>query len=40
MVRQNPVNKGVITKIFFPKGLWVKSEAPAVTGAFCLTLYI
>ena len=37
MVRQNPANKGVTAKIFFPKGLWVKCEAPALAGAFFST---
>jgi hypothetical protein len=34
MVRQNSASKGVIAKIFFPKGLWVKCETPALAGAF------
>jgi hypothetical protein len=34
MVGQNPANKGAIAKIFFPKGLWVKCETPAVARAF------
>jgi hypothetical protein len=34
MVRQNPASKGVIAKILFPKGLWVKCETPAVAGVF------
>ena len=40
MVRQNPASKGVIAKIVFLNGLWVKCETPAVAGAFSLTLYI
>ena len=39
MVCQNHASKGVIAKIVFLKGL-VKGEAPAVAGAFFLTLYI
>jgi hypothetical protein len=34
MVSQNPASKGVIGKIFFLNGLWLKYETPAVAGAF------
>jgi hypothetical protein len=32
--RQNIHNTGVASKIFFLNGLWVKSETPALAGAF------
>jgi hypothetical protein len=40
MVRQNPANNAVTAKIVFLKGLWFKDEAPAIAGAFSLTLYV
>jgi len=40
IVHQNRANKGVVAKIVFLNGLWVKCEAPAVGRGFFLTLYI
>ena len=39
MVCQNHASKGVIAKIVFPNGLWVKCETPAVAGAFSFLFF-
>ena len=36
MVRQNPANKGVIAKIVFLKGLWLKAKPRRWPGLFSI----